>query len=156
MVTQKGFIKEITKNGMALVSVQRGEACGQCSSKGACRSMTANKEMLVEAINSLQAQVGDQVEVSLPSDSFLKISFFVYFVPVVALVAGAVIGAEMAEPFHLDPTLASAFCGGLGMVLTFLAVKVFDAKASNKSRYWPRITRLLPAAASTAVACDSK
>jgi sigma-E factor negative regulatory protein RseC len=151
MITENGIIKEI-RNDRALVKVQRGSACGRCRSRGACRTMN-DKEMLVEVINDLHAQVGDEVEISLPTGSFLKISFLVYFVPVVALVAGAILGGELAPSYNWDANLASACAGGLAMMITFVAVNRFDRSLSAKAQYWPRITRLLPPSPQP---CDSR
>ena len=78
MITEKGVIKAV-KGNKAFVKVQRTSGCGHCSSQGLCRSIgdSENKEMIVEVMNDVHAQVGDEVEISLPTGSFLKISFFV-------------------------------------------------------------------------------
>jgi len=152
MVTETGVIKEI-RGDKALVVVQRGSQCSHCSSHGACSTMN-KKEMMVEVINDLHARTGDQVEISLPTGSFLKMSLMVYFVPVIALVVGAVVGGELAPSWgYEDPTLVAASLGGAAMVAAFLLANRFDRGLASRSEYWPRITRLLPASPQP---CDNK
>lgn len=142
MVSEQGIVEKVSKT-KAVVRVTRHSACAGCHSKGACMP-SESKDVVMEALNELHAQVGDYVQVSVPAGSLLKVSFLVYFVPVVALVCGAIVGNVWAAAWHMDPTLAAILCGGLAMGVTFCAVKWFDRAADLKAQYWPRITRILP------------
>lgn len=145
MMTEKGIIKEIKRDGKAVVQVQRGSCCAHCSAANTCHSLEGkDKEMLVEAINNLShIRVGDEVEISLPTRSFLSISFFVYFVPIVALVSGALFGEKLASFLLWDSTLTSLLVGSSAMAVTFLILKWFDRGLGSTTKYQPSITRLL-------------
>ncbi len=142
MVTEQGIVKETTPQG-AYVTIQRNSCCSSCSSHGACRTMS-EKEMLVEAVNELQARSGDHVEISVPSSSFLKATFLVYFAPILAFMFASLVGWQYAPRFQLDPTLTSAGAGAGALVLSFVVVRAIDRRAGGKKRYLPRITRILP------------
>ena len=142
MVSEQGIVEQVSKT-KAVVRVTRYSACAGCHSKGACMP-SDSKEVVMEALNELHAEVGDYVQVSVPAGSLLKVSFLVYFVPVVALIGGAIAGNVWAVARHMDPTLTAIACGGAAMGLTFGIVKWFDRTADLKTQYWPRITRILP------------
>lgn len=99
--------------------------------------------MLIEVTNDLQARVHDHVEISVPGGSLLKLSLLVYFLPVLALIAGAGAGAAWAQSFNAQPTLASIVCGGLAMGIAFCVLKWVDRHTQAKRNYQPRITRIL-------------
>lgn len=143
MITEEGIVQQLAAT-RAFILINRTSACAGCHSKSACLP-SENKEMIVEAINDINAQVGDRVQVSVPTTSLLKATFLVYFVPVLALIAGAITGSNVAPAMQLDSTLASVACGFLAMAIVFGAVKWFDRGANAKAQYWPRVTRILPA-----------
>lgn len=153
MITEQGIVKE-TRHLKAFITIERSSGCSSCNSKGACRSLS-DKEMIVEAVNEMQAAPGDRVEISIPSGSFLKITFFVYFLPVLVLMAAALIGWAAAPHWQLDPTLTSVTAAVLALATCFIVLKAFDRKVATQIRYAPRITRILPAPESLLLA-DSK
>ena len=141
MITEKGIIQKIVHD-KALVRIQKSSACASCESRDACRSLS-DKEMLIEVSNDLQANVGDQVEVSVPEGSLLKLSVLVYLLPVGALVLGAYAGGIWAQSFRAEPTAASIFCGFLAMGVCFYILKRLDRAAQAKCEYQPRMRRIL-------------
>ena len=64
---QKGIVKE-TENGIAIVSILREEACSSCSGRKFCGSA---KRVDVKVKNSLDAEVGDTVEIETASEKVL-------------------------------------------------------------------------------------
>ncbi|SMC27334.1 positive regulator of sigma(E), RseC/MucC [Desulfacinum hydrothermale DSM 13146] len=154
MLTEHGVVQGV-QDQSAYVKVERSEACHSCHSQGACK-MLSSKEMVVEAANDLGARVGDQVEIGLPTGSFLTMSLVVYFVPVVAFVGGAALGWSKAAVLGLNPTLASVLAGFGAMAVAFVAAKGFDRRAGSRTHYRPRIMRILPSSPAPEAADDSK
>lgn len=150
MLTEKGFVEEVL-HGKAVVRIQRSSACAHCESAGSCQ-VVSDKEMMVMVDNGLQARVGDLVEIGVPSGSVLKISFLVYFVPVIALIAGAYAGGAWAEFFHVQSTLAAIGGAGLAMGITFYGLIRLDRITGFARKYQPSLTRIVSSAKSTE--CD--
>ncbi|MFC1883641.1 SoxR reducing system RseC family protein [Thermodesulfobacteriota bacterium] len=141
MATEEGIIEKAFEN-KAVVRIQRSSACAHCQSKGACE-MLSDKEMLIEVSNQLHAKDGDRVEISLPARSLLKMSLFVYFLPIVALVIGAVLGGEFAGVFHLTSTMGSIGGGAVFMAGAYFLLKRLNRGAEGSYEYQPQITRIL-------------
>jgi len=141
MPTEKGVIEKADKE-KAFVRVQKNSACAHCGSRGMCQ-IDNEREMVVEVENRLGARQGDQVEVMVPTGSFMKISLMVYMLPVLAFMFGAFMGDNLASRLSLNPSLA-AIMGGTGlMVIFFYLLKKLDKTISRKKRYMPRIIRIL-------------
>lgn len=99
--------------------------------------------MLVEVSNDLQAKEGDCVEISVPEGTVLKLSFLIYIMPIIALITGAFTGAAVAQPLHMDSTLASVLASGLFTGVTFIVLKKLDKKAESSGKYYPKMIRIL-------------
>ena len=102
--------------------------------------------MFVEVANDLHAGTGDVVEISVPSGALLRISMLVYFLPVVALILGAAVGAALSDALAMSTTSASILVGVLAMGLSFMILKGIDRHARNRADYSPRMTRILSSA----------
>ena len=141
MVTEAGIVEKTVLN-KAVVRIQRSSACAHCSSRGACR-VTEEKAMLIEVDNDLRAKVSDHVEISVPEGSLLKLSMLVYFLPILGLIIGALVGASSAHYFNVQPTLASIVCGASALGIAFYGLKWLDRRAQARGEYQPRMTRIL-------------
>lgn len=146
MPAEQGTVQEVS-GGKALVRIRKSSACAHCGSRGACQ-VFSDREMCVEAANDPQAKVGDFVEIRVPERALLKLSFLVYFLPVLALVIGAMAGGSWAGYLYMEPTLASIIAGCFAMGITFCLIKWINRGARTGNKYLPRITRVLTNAAS--------
>jgi sigma-E factor negative regulatory protein RseC len=141
VITEEGIIEK-TSHSKAVIRIQRSSACAHCKSRGACQ-IDEGKTMLIELPNDLQAKVNDHVEISVPEGSLLKLSLLVYFVPILALIAGALGGSALAQSFDLQPTLTPLICGGFVMGIAFCVVKWVDRGAQARRNFQPRMTKIL-------------
>jgi len=107
--------------------------------------------MTIEITNTLHAKIDDRVEISLPANSLLKLSFVVYFLPVVGLVAGAALGNAFASYFGVSDAAGALTGGVMGLVGAYYIMKWVNSGARTKMEYRPRITRILSADSSQ---CD--
>ncbi len=154
MVREEGTVQKILP-GKAIVKVQRHAACEQCDSRGAC-DIFEGKEVEVEVLNELEASEGDRVEVSVPGRSLLKLSFFVYFLPVVALILGASVGNYLGPAVGVNSALGAIGTGAALMVGTFWTLKRLDKLAISSDAYSPRITKVLSSSVGVPRASDNK
>ena len=141
MSIEKGVVEKL-ENGFAWVRAQRKSACGACASRAHCSSIDGGKQMLVKVNNDLNAQKGDAVEFHLNSGFLLKCTFIIYIVPVLGLMAGAMIAAPIAGLTgmnHSFTMVLSTLSGFLGAV--FLS-RGFIHQQTDDDRFLPTIKRV--------------
>ncbi len=141
MVRERGVIETVTGK-RAMVRIQKSSACSACESRDSCGATSGNG-MTIEVANELMASEGDVVEISISSRSFLKLTLLVYFMPVVALIAGACLGDELGVRIGFNATLAAILTGGIAMGTTFFALRRFDHYQRQKRSLSPKMTRIL-------------
>ena len=79
---QIGVVTEKTKD-IAKVQFKRATACGEnCGMCGGCENLNA----FVDAINTMNAEVGDIVKIETNTVFVLLGAFFVYIIPIIFLV----------------------------------------------------------------------
>jgi sigma-E factor negative regulatory protein RseC len=140
MISEQGIIERIS-NRTAYVRVAKSSACRHCSSKDSCN--IADRDMIVEVINHLNAKEGDRVELSVPEGTFLKLSLLVYILPIIALMTGAFLGNYLAVLLRINPSATAAITGALFLVTAFVGLKIFESKKKTGDRYYPRMTRIV-------------
>ena len=142
MITERGIIDKISGR-KATVQIQKSSACSSCESRDSC-DVHGGKPMEIEVDNRLQAAEGDQVELSVPSGTFLALSLYVYFFPVVALIGGAYAGGTLLAPgLGLSATACSIVFGFLAMGATFILLRRFDKSPLANRKYRPKMTRIV-------------
>lgn len=145
MMEENGTVIELKSKHLAIVLCEKSSACKHCASMESCKvTEDDNRSMAVEAHNSIGAEVGDRVTLTISSKKFLGSSFMVYIVPLVALLIGAGIGQAIGTRLDsgIDPELLSAIFGVAFLVGTFMTIKV-GSKAIPRESYLPRIARVL-------------
>jgi len=141
MEVEQGIVEKAS-NRKAWVRIEQSSSCATCESRETC-GVTSNKRMIVEVANDLQAKIGDRVEISMPESSLLKLSFLVYFLPILALMGGAILGARLAPFLNLSPTAASVIGGALAMATIYCVLRWLDRGSKTRDKFYPRMTRIL-------------
>ncbi len=140
-VEEVGLIKSI--DGMlAIVCVPQKSACEGCT-MGICRP--ENQFMEIEALNPVNAHVGQKVRIVMKPYTYLRGSVVVYGIPALALIIGAVIGKEVFSHFlqELDPDIVSAVFGFGAFIISFAVVKIWSSRISKKTETKPVIEEIL-------------
>ena len=130
------------------VETVRNTACGDCSGRDHCGQGIISK-MYGEMRHRVRVQcrgpndavpaIGQRVEIELPERVFVLGVLAMYLVPLVALIAGALAGAEI--PGGGDATAAiGAVCG---LVLSFWLVRKLSARSGWVRYFEPRLLRVL-------------
>ncbi len=141
MAIEEGLVLEASGR-KALVRIQQSSACATCGSRDSC-DISSDDNTTIELSNDLKAKIGDRVQISLPESSLLKLSLLVYMLPVIALVAGACVGAELATWLNTDSTLTSVVSGCSAMAIVFCVLRWLDGISDFRKKYYPRMTRIL-------------
>lgn len=131
--------------GTAWVKTMRSSACASCSSRDACNMDSGGgKEMEVEAMNLANAKVGDRIVLNVKTTALLKATFLLYVFPILAMIAGALLGQTMAGMRGGDPSVWAALTGFLFFGLAFLIIRFADRCLSGNTSYKPVIIKVRP------------
>jgi sigma-E factor negative regulatory protein RseC len=144
MATEEGVVFKMGSSGAgtAWVKTTRSSACASCSSKDACQGGSGGKEMEVEAINTADARVGDRIVLNIRTASLLKATFMLYVFPILAMIAGAVLGQAVAVMRGANPSGLSALFGFLFFGLAFVAIRIVGRRLSTNASYQPEIIKI--------------
>ncbi|MEA3506961.1 MAG: SoxR reducing system RseC family protein [Elusimicrobiota bacterium] len=118
-VKVKGRVSEVSGSGIK-VEIDRPGECGDCS---LCAGPGGN---VITLPNRPGFQEGENVFVVIPCSAFSGISFLIYFIPSLFLLAGFVWG-------YLAGGNLTAVAGGIaGLVISYGAVKIITGKRYKK------------------------
>jgi sigma-E factor negative regulatory protein RseC len=137
-----GIVKEVI-GPKAIVTVQRQSGCDSCPGGSVCK--LAGNEAEIEAVNEAKAKVGDTVRIAFKPYTYLKGTIFVYGIPSIMLIIGAIVGKEYLSRVlpNMDPDIVSAI-GGFGLfAMSFLFMKVWMKMYEGKKEYMPVINEIV-------------
>lgn len=126
------------KNDYAMVRIGRNSACASC---GKCGMTENQKHVDFYVKNTLDAQVGDRVELDIPEANSARLALVAYFLPLVpALVL-------MFLTFWLNwPEWSALLMFVAGLALGFFVVVLLDRARKHKWAQTPTMTAVLPKA----------
>lgn len=141
IVEEIGIIERV-EGVNAIVALPKSTACDGCSLK-TCKPV--GQSMTIEALNSVHAQVGQTVKISLNSNTYLKGSLIVYGIPGIALVAGAILGREFMSSVFIgqDQDSIAAISGITAYMLSFFLVKIWSNRVKRKNATKPVIWEIV-------------
>jgi sigma-E factor negative regulatory protein RseC len=141
IVEEIGVIERVD-GYIARVTVLRKTACEGCT-VSACDS--SGQSMIIEALNPVQAQVGQKVKISMKSSTYLKGTLIVYGIPAIALVIGAVVGREFTGAHFAghDPDSIAAISGFTAFIISLLSLKIWSSRTERKNAGKPVIEEIL-------------
>lgn len=128
---EAGEVIEI-KDGKAYLKFNRTAACSKC---GACGMLAGKNEVTVEAPNTLDAHVGDRVEMEFSSKNAYQSTLIAYIFPLGMLFLGLWLGYVIPQTlFDTQDAFAAImgiiFAGGSFLMLKLLN-PVFQKKFAN-------------------------
>jgi sigma-E factor negative regulatory protein RseC len=134
-MSEIGQVIEKRDNNRLVVKLQRQEACAKCR---ACSAGMKTEEMLLEAENLCNAEVGDKVDIALEESDFMKAVFIMYGIPFVFFVVG-LIGSyfAMARFGIANAELLSFVVGIVLVVISYLVIHQFEPHF-RKDNYVPK------------------
>ncbi len=130
---QTGIIEQLNYNNIAKIKITRSSSCGEnCASCGLCSGRTR----IIEAVNDINASVGDTVIINMTDKKILGAAFLVYIVPLIMLITGYCIG-----DIFFKQELFSIITGFIFMGATFIGIWFIDKKL--KQQYTPHIIYII-------------
>jgi sigma-E factor negative regulatory protein RseC len=97
----------------------------------------------VEALNPVNARVGDRIQIAIGSGSLLKAMFLLYLFPIICMLAGGLLGNWAAPGLSLNPSIVSVLTALASLVLAMLIVRAGGQRMAAKPAYRPHIVRIL-------------
>jgi sigma-E factor negative regulatory protein RseC len=140
ILTRTGVVRAI-QGRMALVVTRMEPECESCQAKDACSTFGgggANAE--ITARNTAGAEVGDIVTISMAGSSLIKVSFFVYMLPILALIAGIVLGHGLSMVIPVNENILVGVFGLFGFSGTFVWLKKKGDSLANRPGFVPEIS----------------
>ncbi|MBI3222868.1 MAG: SoxR reducing system RseC family protein [Nitrosomonadales bacterium] len=127
----------------ALVQANQGNGCEQCNGKGCgtgkLSQMFCSKPRQFQVDNPINAGIGDEVIVSVAEGAVLRGIGLVYLLPLVLLVAGAMLASSWAaQPSQRDGYAAAGAL--LGLVAGFVFAKWLSSRQARQQNQ-PYIAR---------------
>ena len=142
MATEHATVTQVNAEG-TWVEATPSAACEGCASRGSCHAVGEEKNS-VQVINSLGAQAGDAVVITMETASLLKALFLLYMVPILALLVGACAGNWMIAPLLArNPSIVSATTGFLCFFASIWLVRIKANQMEMRDAYQPKITRIV-------------
>lgn len=147
MIEEQVVVTSKDVGGFWVEGVQQS-ACGSCSAKAGCGKHTMSQlgrkvSLWLPEDDSLDNDfsIGQQVVVGLPEGAILRSTLVLYGIPLIFLLAGAIIGHA------LGGELASILFSVFSMLLGF---KLARSRAENNKRHWqPKFIRTCAPAITT-------
>ena len=126
--------------GYAFLKTNNKNACGECSSKGACGSMKLfeprkNEKYNIRVKNTLNLKIGDSVVLELSASKLIQGTFLIYLLPLFSLFLFAGMGKLLAGE------IASVFTGIGGLIIALFFVKKFVSHNTVSDQFVPKVTR---------------
>ncbi len=143
MATEQGIVTK-TEGINAWVKTNRSSSCKSCSSRDSCTSVGDGNEMEIEAVNEAGAKEGERVVVSLETASLVKVFFVIYIFPILSMLAGAIIGQQVAHHLSIDESLIAVIFSFSFFFISFFIIKARGNKMAQDKAYKPRIVQILP------------
>ena len=138
VLTETGLITKIVGD-IAWVNTRSKLACSSCQVSSTCgngilEQYLSGKIFISQVQNELNAEVGDEVTIAIPKSSVTKAALLIYFIPVFALFAGAVLGN-----FFWRSELASIISGGIGLIVALLFIALNNQRIANNKQFVPKM-----------------
>ena len=146
MIEEEGTVIAV-QGDYGQVETQRRSACGKCVAQDACGTSLlerffGRRTVALTVLNPVQAMVGDRVLVGISEQGLLRAALAAYLVPILALLAGAMLGDALGGD---RADTASVLGAILGLALALLWLRGYSVASARKPERQPLILRRLEA-----------
>lgn len=133
-LTEEGIVKE-SLDGIATIVISDSESCKECTAKLYCKPDNSNERSLTVK-DTFGVIAGDKVRVSIHGSQILRVSFLIYGIPLILILAGLFVGVHF---FQIHKELFSTlFAVGL-VSIYILIIHFFDRKRNSHLQSYPEI-----------------
>ena len=124
---EEGIVRE-SKDGIATIVISDSENCTECTAKLYCKQGNSNERSLTVK-DTFGVNAGDKVRVSINGSQILRVSFLIYGIPLILMLAGLFVGMEF---FQIHKELFSTIFA-VGLVAIYIVILRFINRKINYS-----------------------
>lgn len=130
---------------LAVVEIPKAAACDGCAASGVCHSLGGSDLRELRAVNSIEAHVGDQVEVVVQASTAMKAALWVYLVPTLLMLATALGTHQLAARHWAGQTaqIITALSTLVSLGLFLFIAWIWRRGRSQNLKHFPVVTRRL-------------
>jgi sigma-E factor negative regulatory protein RseC len=147
MIEESAHVVE-SEGEYAWVETERRSSCGSCSAKGcgtgALSKILGRRSQRLKVLNPVDAKPGDEVVLGIREQALLQGSLAVYIVPLLAMLAGGLLGKALAPQWGADAEGLSVLLGLTGLVVGFLWLHRYNRSIAGDERFMATILRVNP------------
>ena len=149
MIEETGTIVEADEH-YAWVEAASSSSCSHCTANQACGTASLQKWFnrrpnRLRVVNDQNLNAGERVVIGIPEQALVKGSFLVYMLPLLCMIAGAMLGVFINDlmQWHFRDALSIIFAL-LTLIGGFVLVqKHYLRKSKQQSQFQPIILRRL-------------
>lgn len=119
-----GKVVKLNKRNTCTISFDRKSACDQCRM---CAVNKSGKTVEITVPNTLNAEIGDMVEVTMGNRYVLTAAIIVYVIPLITVAIGVIIGSFYS-------TMLQTILVFVGLIVGFTIAILIDHKVIRKKK----------------------
>ena len=136
---EEGIVKE-SKNGIATIVISKSDYCEECSAKLYCKPGSSDDRSLIVK-DPLGVTPGDKVRISIQGSKILTVSFLLYGIPLLLLIAGLIVGLKI---FNSNQELFATLFG-LGLISIYVVILLLlSGIRKDKTSHYAEIVFINP------------
>lgn len=143
MAEHVGLVLNMFEDRTAEVIVDRKAFCNGCDDTGRCRACLAGARRVETVQNPIGARRGDVVFVYLEGSSLWTEALLVYIIPVMWLMAGALVGSGLGQGWKIGETGGAILLGLAGLAIGFMIIFVISESLKHVHKIAPRIVSVI-------------
>ena len=133
---ETGLVKKIVNNRI-LVECEAANMCNNCLENGRCGISGDGKKKEIWIDNVDGVAVDDRILFEIKDGGIVYASVLLYFIPIVFLFLGMIIGYKLHSFLNIDVELSSIIFGFSGLIISFVFIKVYSVFILHKERFKP-------------------
>jgi sigma-E factor negative regulatory protein RseC len=144
VASEQGIVIKVGVKGqnIALVKTVKHSGCEACSARDQCAVGAKGKAQEVKAINLVNAQEGDLIQISMDTKALLQATFLLYIFPIICMLFGAFVGNAIGAAMGMA-SIVSLSAGVVCFAAAMMIVRKRAGHLALKRKYQPKITRVL-------------
>ncbi|PCI20500.1 MAG: hypothetical protein COB62_04555 [Piscirickettsiaceae bacterium] len=146
MIEETATVQSIIGQQITIHTIKQN-ACGGCKESASCSTSVlakyfGNKEIELVLTSKLPIKVGDSIVVGLEERALLRLTLFIYLLPIIVMFAFALLGGYLQQMLHINNELITIVLALSGLAGSFFCLKHFSGYWFNAQKLNPRVLKI--------------